>query len=764
MQNGRGARRPGNGVHAVVAWLAVCAVAPAAAQERAEAAQEQSPAAQPAAIEERGAAPPERAATAGPGPAGAAPFAPAAVPPPVQLGKEILVGEIVLKGRRPTRTDSLEAREVRERGARDLGEALASSPSIDKVRKGGIANDIVLRGMKKDDVAVTVDGAKVHGACPSRMDPPSFHLDYAEVDAVLVKRGPFDVSQTGSLGGAIDVRTRRAHDGPGVELNLEGGSAALMSGSLTGSYGTERWDVLVGGALKQGRPYLMGDGRNFTEIIPQYLGTASGVRYASTSDDRDAYRIGSGFGRVGLVPVDGQRLELGYAHQSAPLALYPYLKMDGVADDTDRVTARWSADRLGPVAATVSAYWNRVSHDMTDELRCSRAGALNAAACGSVLPRGWSMGTEARSRTWGGQAEVRGGDAVALVAWKAGADLYVRTWDNATTRWNQATTSYATVAQIPDVRIQGAGLYGEAYRSLGAAGARTRLTAGVRVDLARTEARIDRRSVYGLYYPAADNALSHDDALVGGNLQLERELGAGVAAWVGYGHGTRVADPQERYMALEAQGTKAMPDWLGQPRIAPVQSDEVDVGATWKARGVLVKAQAYHAWYASYITLVEAWNGTRWARTYDNVSARMFGGEITGRVALPWSLFAGVGASYTRGLNETAGTSLAEIPPFKASASVRWDDGRFFAEVEELYAAAQSKVDPRLLESPTPAWWTTSLKAGTSWKGMKVFASVNNLFDRQYVEHLSYQRDPFASGVKVPEPGRFFQLAAQYAF
>jgi iron complex outermembrane receptor protein len=41
---------------------------------------------------------------------------------------------------------------------------------------------------------------------------------------------------------------------------------------------------------------------------------------------------------------------------------------------------------------------------------------------------------------------------------------------------------------------------------------------------------------------------------------------------------------------------------------------------------------------------------------------------------------------------------------------------------------------------------------------------VQNLFDRTYVEHLSYQRDPFAAGFKVPEPGRSFQLAAQYAY
>jgi len=37
---------------------------------------------------------------------------------------------------------------------------------------------------------------------------------------------------------------------------------------------------------------------------------------------------------------------------------------------------------------------------------------------------------------------------------------------------------------------------------------------------------------------------------------------------------------------------------------------------------------------------------------------------------------------------------------------------------------------------------------------------VTNLFDRGYAEHLSFQRDPFRSGVRVYEPGRSVFLNA----
>jgi len=47
----------------------------------------------------------------------------------------------------------------------DLAEALfKQSPSISMVRRSGIANDVIVRGQKKDNVNVTMDGVKVFGA------------------------------------------------------------------------------------------------------------------------------------------------------------------------------------------------------------------------------------------------------------------------------------------------------------------------------------------------------------------------------------------------------------------------------------------------------------------------------------------------------------------------------------------------------------------------------------------------------------------------
>lgn len=678
---------------------------------------------------------------------------------------EVILEEIEVKSRLEPRVDTLEVREVRETPARDLGEALEQQLGAAKVRKAGIANDILLRGLKKDDVNVLVDGARVHGACPSRMDPPAFHLDYAEVDRVEVRRGPFDVTQTGGLGGLVDVRTRAAAPGLGTELNLGYGSYQAVESSGVISYGGERAGLLLGGAFKRSEPFRAGDGRNFTEAVPSTLGgTPNPGRFRDTSDHQPAYDVRSGWAKLGLEPAEGQRLEVSYTHQAADDVLYPHLLMDGVRDDTDRVAATWSAGALGPLARALGqAYWSRVAHDMDDRARCSSA--ADPAACAGALPERWSMRTEGRSWVAGGKLEGTLGALDALEV-RAGGDVLVRSWDNTTTRVRRALpgTPYASEASIPDVTQTVAGVYAELRRAIAEG---LRATAGGRVDVASSRAGVDRSELYTAFRPGEADR-SRTDLLLAGNLQLDWEVAPGTTLFAGYGHGTRAPDAQERYIALS--GMMGKPTWLGDPSLDPVRSDEVDLGVRRAVGGVLLKAQVFHAWLADHITLAEltvvpAGGGAPMtARTYANVSARTWGGEASGRVALPLRLAAAATVAYVAGENESAGTPLAELPPLRASASLRYDARVFFAEVEEQWAARQGRVDPALNEEPTRGWFITSARLGVEWRGVKAFAGVRNLLDRQYAEHLSYQRDPFASGVKVPEPGRLVYSNVQYRF
>ena len=96
--------------------------------------------------------------------------------------------------------------------------------------------------------------------------------------------------------------------------------------------------------------------------------------------------------------------------------------------------------------------------------------------------------------------------------------------------------------------------------------------------------------------------------------------------------------------------------------------------------------------------------------------------------------------------------------------SARYDDGRFFGSLEGVFAADQDRVDASLNEAPTPGWGVMNATAGFRQGRLRLTAGVANVFDRLYVDHLSYQRDPFRSGVRVPEPGRSLFANASFRF
>jgi iron complex outermembrane receptor protein len=669
--------------------------------------------------------------------------------------------EIEVKGKKESRTESLEVREVRENPAHDIGEALEDSGNACKVRKGGIANDIVIRGFQRDNINVLIDGARLHGACPNRMDPPSFHLDYAEVDVVEVKKGPYDVWNPGSMGGVVDVRTRPVAPGAHGEVNLGYGSFESVEASGVLSYGGADAGILGGVAYKYSKPYESGDGKRFTDLVYPRVGN----NYRPDERDSAAYDILTGWAKGSVRTGKDSLLEVSWARQGADDVLYPYLFMDAAYDDTDRLNAVFTANNVGVLRnAKLQGFWNQVKHDMDDTKRCSSTD--NAARCVSGAPVGslsrpYSMRTYAESRISGGKAE---GTVAGFGETTFGVDFYMRGWDATTTRGGTGGAPYVDTATIPDVTMVNFGLYGEHRHALSPA---ARLTVGLRMDQTGSSPGIDRSAFYSIYY-GPDLDLYHTDTQLSGNIQFDYAFSNAFSMFLGLGHGTRVPDPQERYFALG--GTAMSNGTSGNPNLVPVKNNEADLALKYSTGKVIAKLGVYYSDLSDYIVttytraIVPVPPAQDNVKTYQNVDATIYGGEASARVSLPWNLYASGRISYTRGKNDTYDINLPEIPPLMGGLSLRYDVEAYFGEVEWVASARQDKTDPQVQEQPTPGWAIVNLKAGCQYKGLKIFAGVKNLFDKYYTEYLSYLRDPYAAGVKVPEPGVTLYANLQYAF
>ena len=629
--------------------------------------------------------------------------------------------------------DALEAAEIRESTARDLGEALSVKAEVWKVRKGGIANDVVVRGYQQDDIAVLIDGARVHGACPNRMDPPTFHVDLSEVDRAEVMTTTGRLSAQGSLGGLVNVVTKKPGTGLRTGASLMAGSWSAINPAATISYGTDSFAVLGGLSYRSSDPYEDGSGVSLIDM----------ANYTEAAEGSDAYRVGTGWTRLYFMPGQNHELQLSYARQQADDVLYPGLMMDAVYDDTDRLVLSWrytpSTSALKYLRTTV--YGTSVDHWMVDTLRMTSNGA----------PRGWSMGTMATTEVFGATAEARLGEFI------LGLEGYSRGWN----AWTEmAGMNYMRQFSIPDVTTD---VYGASARWDHRFSDRTRLEIAGRIDGYTSAADADLANT-NLYYAYHDvTKTSQSDTLPSLSVALTQLLSSNVTLNASLARTVRFPDPRELFFGLKRMGA----DWVGNPDLEPPKSNSASVNVTWNSGGAMLRAVGWFDRVDDYIILYsqERLNmapgvmNTR-AMSYANVQAEIVGVSAEASAAVSSRVFLSGSLSYVRGTQDPiaelgiTSSDLAEMPPLSARLAARWQNTKYFFEAEGQAAGRQDRVDEDLNEVETPGWAIFNLKAGVRWGNWRLQLVVANVFDRTYRLHLSYLRNPYRSGFEVYEPGR----------
>ena len=451
--------------------------------------------------------------------------------------------------------ETIETTAVRECAARDAAEVLASVAGVGRTRRGLIGSDVTLRGFRGQDVTVLVDGQRVCGACPSRMDPPAFHVDLGEVERIEVLRGPFDVKNGGGLGGAINFVTRRPPPGWNVQPTLILGSSGYTNPVVAGSFGGRHTSGLAGVSYREAQPYTDGTGQPATRVAGYQQGLAPG----------DAFRIGTAWARL-LRHGDEGLFQLAYTRQQADHVLYPTLLMDAITDDTDRAQLTWER-----VHTKLSGSVARVSHWMTDEYRLSAASTA----------RGYSMGTRAESRTLGLRGEWQGGGVT------LGAEAGHRLWDTETEMSGRA---YVPQASLAGATADTLGVFGEWEHDFTVSHG---LSAGLRLERAAT--RVDEATgntdLFFAYHGTRDT--ERGDLLPAARLRYNWRPRPGLRLTLTAGHAARLPEPNERYLALRRAGT----DWVGNPGLRPSRNTGADLHRPprrWVAAPRLVALRQRH--------------------------------------------------------------------------------------------------------------------------------------------------------------------------
>jgi iron complex outermembrane receptor protein len=643
--------------------------------------------------------------------------------------------------------DQLDMSEVRESSAKDVGEALTAVDGIFKIRQGSIANDVVVRGFQQNNVNSLIDGARIYGACPGHMDPPAQHVDFAEVERVDIVKGAFDLDSAGSLGAELQVVTKTPPLGLHFTPSLSFGSFNFFNPSATISFGNAKFRILAGYSYRVSDPYKDGSGKSFLAYAD----------YSAAALNQHAFDINTGWFEAEWTPSSDQKLSLAYTRQQSGSVLEPYQTMDSDYDHADRGTLKYEIHNLGAVlnAMRFEGYFTQVIHFMSDRYRTSAEMAMGSP---------WMMASDARSRTAGGKAEFDLGKEVTL-----GFEGYHRNWNMMD--FMNMSGMMSTNPALPNVDTDLAGAFADYHHAFSD---RLRLSGGLRFDHAAMSTGVAGLDT-DLYFAYQNTrSTSHSDNYGSGNLRLSYILPREIELFTGAGVTGRVPDAEERYL-LESM--MSGPD-IGNPNLAVVRNTEATAGAIYRHGSSYFKPTLFFSNLDNYILVNDqpllntlmgmSMNSS--ARSFTNVDAHIYGGEISYGVGLPEGFSLRGGSSYSRGTNDAkpeAGvlsTSLPEMPPFRTWAAVRYTHKWGFAEVGGTGVGRQGRVDSDLHETPTAGYGLLDVKLGLLFQKWTASFVLDNLLNRFYYENLSYYRDPFASGVKIPEPGRNFFGQVKYSF
>ena len=618
----------------------------------------------------------------------------------------------------------------------DLAEALfRNMADISLVRRSGIANDIILRGQKKDNINVLVDGAKIYGACPNRMDPPTSYVLTNQVESVEVNEGPYDVENFGTLSGAVKITTREPETGLHGNASLNLGRWNYRKGAATLSGGNDRVRGLLSFSHEESDPYENGDGNDFVGQM-KARNVPMMNRYKPKYEDRKAYKKQSLMAKLFFDINENQELKLSYTANRSDDVLYPSTPMDALYDDSDMWTLDYDLRNLGSWSRLleVKFYDSRVKHPMSTFYR-------NASGPGSANEIVSYLESHIRGLRVKNPMDLAQGEL------RFGLDGSRRNWDG-------VYKGYGTHAglmgrkSIEDVDTDNLGLFAEYEKDFD----RLNLRLGGRYDDTHIEPN------QGTLPDNDYHAFSAFAFGTWGWTETTRLFG-------GVGRSHRVPDARELYFHMKS-GMLA-----GNPDLDQTSNTEIDLGLEHESGDLYLKAKLFYSWLGDFIF----YNDTT-MRKFENQDATLYGFSLDGSWNLTETLWADFGAAWQRGkkdkpLTGQSDTDMPEIPPLKGHLALNWQYlPAGVARAEVIASDAWTRYDADNGEQRLSGWGVVNLNLRHRFTDrVLVTAGVDNLFDKTYAVSNTYKDLTLITGsggevMLLNEPGRYYYLNASYTF
>lgn len=714
------------------------------------------------------------------------------------------------------------ARDVQEQQAKDVAEILKTVvPGVGGKRTGGINLDPVIRGLREDRLNVMTNGTKIWGGGPFRMDPPTSLLEASELEAIEVIKGPYSVTRGPSgIGGTINLVTKKPELSP--EWYAQGALSGLYASNYNGfathasvDAGGPSFAFRLSAGYRDYQDYDSGGGQR----------VQSGFQSQSVSGSllwqpRQNQRFSLSFSRESDRDARFATLPLNLEEDDASLGSLTYTIADPLAHvESLEFTAYYNyvhhrmRNEHKPSRAMSDGH---DAHMMGSGQHANGHSGHAHPVTRIVFPLD--------ARTFGGRVQANLlpglGDRLSV-----GGDVFrlEREGTNHVTFLSGGGVPAGTTQFFnawPDTHIMDGGIFGEYTYQIAP---KWRLVVGARVDFVdiganpslqeRTQYRYhnSRRPLISRGHDTHQTNSGHHEhgtngqyaacAMAGGRHgsggidcsgsgdeltgaqkdidDFETNVSAngrliysptfGLDLFVGVGRGVRTADATERYFVL---GPGPGGFYIGNPRLDPEESLEIDIGASGRSGRLAFDGSFFYNRVDDYILQYvvddqfQCPHGPCNLRGFRNIDhASLLGVDLSASYALREDLSLRGSVMYVHGENGDDDTPLPEIPPLEGRLGFRYnyfDWGMWLSPTLRL-VQSQHRIDTAFGEDVTDSFATVDLGAGWRFLGRhELTASVENLFDKNYNEHLT-RESPF-DGREIYEPGRVVTVGFRTTF
>ena len=620
--------------------------------------------------------------------------------------------------------------------ASDGADYLKTIPGFTALRNGGTNGDPVLRGMFGSRLNLLSNDGSMPGACPARMDNPLSYVAPETYDRLVVVKGPQTVlwGPGASAGTVRFQRETPRFDGPGMRLqgSVLGGSYGRNDQVLDAAAGAAKGYARLTTNRSESGDYDDGDG----DVVPsRWKKWNADLALGWTPDQDTLLEVTAGTG-------DGK-------------ARYAGRGMDGAQFKRESLGLRFEKAFPGTLAKLqANAFHNAADHVMDNY-------SLRDPNPMSSMPMPMAANVD-RTTSGGRMAAEWGWDGFALVA---GVDTQRSRHRQ---RNAMGVGSYAARPWKQDAEFRNTGVFAEATWTIEA---RQRVVAGLRSD--RAEAT-DLRATAGMMgMPNPTHGQARRETLPGGFVRYERDAaGNGFGWYAGIGHTARMPD----YWELISPAMGPMGAANAFAGIRPEKTTQLDIGGQYRGTRIDAWVSAYAGRIDDYILFSYRSGGMMgMTSAASNIDARIHGAEagVEFRPSPDWSL--GGNLAWAWGANASRGTALPQMTPLEGRFNAAWDNGRWSAGAllrvvarQDRVAVGQGSVVGRDL-GPSAGFATLALNGGYRVnERMQLTAGIDNLFDRDYSEHLNlsgsadfgYPADP----VRIDEPGRSAWLKLNFSY